>query len=172
MKKVKERFENAVEAFFEDPRVKNEEIKNYETPYIAETPNVVEETSRGKTILRALRQVLLYLPGTFGLWFATGALVFHLVAQTGYSFGKWEYSFLFVSLLCVTIGLGDLRKAKDYIPAALITGYGVLFGIAVGLSPSLKKFLIDDMNFLYIFPLALMLPFIAKLWTERVETGE
>ncbi len=122
-----------------------------------------------KKIISLLHQVFFYFPSAFLLWMGSMAATYHIVVQSGYSLVTPAFLASYLSVFGVVFGIGNLKKLRDYLAPASIALFGMLIGLATGISPSLHLFLVGDVNFLYLFPVALMLPFIVKLWIESVE---
>jgi len=174
--KLKERLENTYQAFFDEGEV-NEKIflenvppeisPEAETSYFSEDP---------RKVLNVLRQVLLFFPATFVLFFAsivfTARFIFPL--PEGVSRISWLGLIMFLGLALMTIlGLGDLRNPKHLsIPLSIISlgvilgGIGTVFFDFFGFGYFLRHYAP------YFFPLAFIAPILAKNWVDSLETNE
>lgn len=181
MKKVKfkERIENAKTAFFDDEsfdtndflscRNQNEFLQSEEFEEIA--PKI-------STLETILKQTLLFFPGTFLLYILSmGFTVMFLssfVKPAGMTprFGYvWMLLIFLAAFLMTWLGLGDLRKPKHLVIPASIISVGVFFGAIGGflliLSYEFGRLILNDIFPFYLFPLALIAPFLAKGWVDR-----
>lgn len=172
--RLKERIEKAVQAFFDDERFDNDSLNltNYETPANLEKKPFFSETS--KTVFNVFRQVFLFLPGTFVLFFMSIVFTGFLFLRP---FGGGRRGFLpallifLATALMTVVGLGDWRNPKHYsIPLSIIS-IGVILGIVGSL-------FFGDYglfgNFLrnyvpYFIPLAFIAPVLVKGWVDKTE---
>jgi len=72
------------------------------------------------------------------------------------------------------LGLGDVRKLKHLVIPASIISVGIFFGtvvafILLALPRYYERQLLGDSFLFYIFPLALIAPFVAKGWVDRTK---
>src|SRR5688500_20025757 len=131
-----------------------------------------------------LRQILLYFPGAFILFFAShgaGIIFMELVV-----FGRAaqirpvDYlppvaivgAVILASSLMTWAGLGDIRNKKHFaIPASLLVT-GAIFGTVAKAAASISDLadkMLDDFNYLiYLLPLALVIPILANNIVERL----
>lgn len=166
--KFKEGFENAVNAFFEDENSALEFIENQSViQHEAETSFTVNN----KNLLSILKQVFLFLPSAFLLFFASVALTGRLLFPIGE--GVQIVSFLQLVLLLglsltTIFGLGDLRNPKHFsIPISIISigailgAIGTIFCDWFGFGHFLHNYVP------YFFPLAFIVPVLVKDWIEK-----
>ena len=180
MKKIKfkERVENARHAFFDDEdfdvndflicRSQNELLQSKESEEIAFGIGTLETV---------LKQVLLFFPGTFFLYILSmGFTVMFLISffepsgMTPQLGTIWLLLIFLAATLMTWLGLGDVRNPKHFVIPASIISVGVFFGtvggILVILSNQFKNIIFSDAFLLYLFPLALIVPFLAKGWID------
>ncbi len=177
--KFKERVENARNAFFDDEdfdvndflscRSQNEFLQSEEFEEIAPKNSILE------TILK---QAFLFLPGTFLLYILSmGFTVMFLSSfvnpsgmtpQLGF---VWMLLIFLAATLMTWLGLGDVRKPKHLVIPASIISVGVILGMVGGilvmLSNEFERIVFNDAFPLYFFPLALIVPFLAKGWVDK-----
>jgi hypothetical protein len=175
--KIKERFENAVDAFFD-----NEKLSENSSLGFADKQNIWQKDSsvnfgeKTNTLVKILKQVFLFFPGTFLLFIISFAFTvisinnpFNAALFEGSAF--WMIFWFLTSIFMTWFGLGEIRKPKHFvIPASIITT-GVIVGAVGGIISLIfhqfERLLFSDAYPLYFFPLALMLPFLAKGLIER-----
>ena len=73
---------------------------------------------------------------------------------------------LVVSFFLALVGLGDIRRLKDYVIPISIMSIGVLGSFITWLSGS--ELLLGTYFGILFFPLALMAPFAAKFFVENI----
>lgn len=177
--KFKERIENARNAFFDDESFDANDFLSHrnqnEFLQSAESGEIAPKISTVETILK---QSLLFFPGTFILYIlSAGFTIMFTSIFTEPSGMNPRFEFIWLSLvflaatLMTWIGLGDVRKPEHFVIPASIAGVGVFFGaVAVALINLSNGFgihrFIDNLAF-YLFPLALIAPFLAKGWVDR-----
>jgi hypothetical protein len=170
--KLKERLENAFEAFFDDAKANENnslECVTHETALVVgENAFFSENTHK---IFNILRQLLLFLPASFLLFTASVAATARFILLEGddvITFSFLSLVLLSVLSLLTILGMGDLRKPKHLsIPFSIIS-IGVILG-AVG------TFFFDWFgfgNFLfnyvpYFFPIAFIVPILVKNWLDQ-----
>jgi len=170
--KLKERFDNAAQAFFDHEKPEDSFLTTYETSSAVEKAPYFSKTTR--SVFNVLRQLFLFLPGTFVLYPTTIALTAIVISGDA----RYELSFFLVLLLNVfasafltVLGLGDVRKPKYFAIPLSIIAIGILFGIlcfwlfdsGIGLRIFLEKFAP------YYFPLAFIVPVLVKGWLDKTE---
>jgi hypothetical protein len=126
-----------------------------------------------------LKQALLFFPGTFLLYFmslAIGIALRDIIAQfyKTLPFTKGFYVFLalgFLASLMTWCGLGDIKNKKHMVIPASIISTGFLIGAVVGLTDDifwLARKITDDFGYaVYLFPIGVIVPFLAKGWVDR-----
>jgi hypothetical protein len=146
----------------------------------------LEENSpnRAKSFSKILKQIFFFFPGTYLLYFASfiGAVVLSdiFIAQRPLDTFSSSTPFQIILLLLIGtlgtfmswVGLGDIKNKKhSVIPVSII-----VTGMAIGtVVKSFEHFsglidrTFDDFNyyFIYLLPLALIVPILAKGWVER-----
>lgn len=132
---------------------------------------------------RFLKQAFIFLPGTFLLFFMSfGAavifleiLVFRREIQTLPDDFPFQFALIGLIILAGTLmtwfGLGDLRNRKHFVIPASLMVTGAIIGAAVKIAASfsgLADKMLDDFNYLiYLLPLALIVPILAKGIVDR-----
>lgn len=150
--KLEERFERAVNAFFEAKHERDALVHFTDSPL--EKTEQATFTEKADLWITALRQILLFVPGAFLLYFTTLSLIFFYpefgVTPTGI--------FLFLSGAFLTYASsGTLGKIRNLIVPASITATAVLFAVAVSFFPTPLQ---PDLYFwysIYLFPVALII---------------
>ena len=75
---------------------------------------------------------------------------------------------LFLAATLMTwLGLGDVRKPKHLVIPASICSVGAAAGVLFWASNYFHTFIHDDALPFYVFPLALIVPFLAKGWVDK-----
>ena len=181
MKKVKfkERIENARNAFFDDEDFDTNDFLSHRNQdkflQSAESEKIAPKISSLETVLK---QALLFFPGTFILYILSAGFTIMFINTFVNPSGitpRFEFIWLSLVFLAATlmtwIGLGDVRKQTHLVIPASIAGVGIFFGafatILITFSNEFEMHkLIDNLAF-YLFPLALIAPFLAKGWVDR-----
>lgn len=178
--KIKQRFANAADAFFADENsIENnlESFGNQTNSWREDTrSNSFQKNSSLETILK---QVFLFFPGTFVLYILSMGLTAMFVGSW-FRFSElnlrvgigWVMLLFLASMLMTWLGLGDVRKTKHLIIPGSIISVGVVVGAVVGVLitiPFYGRLFFRDSFPLYIFPLALIAPFLAKSLVDRKE---
>lgn len=169
--KIKERFENAVEAFFNDENLgENNSLDFSSRMDFQHEESAASFKGKAGSYLKILRQVFLFFPGAFILFYLSlGLTVLTVNPPPGVTleFPVRFLLFFSASFLMILLGLGDLRKPKHLaIPLSVILA-GVscaLISIISGLSGILLR---NDKYAIYLFPVALIVPFLAKGWVDK-----
>jgi hypothetical protein len=176
--KIKQRIENACNAFFADEffEADNSLSLRNESTFL---PNDESEdfTSENSALETILKQVFFFFPGTFVLYILSACftIIFigTFVKKSGmtpaFEMGLMGMVFL-AAVLMTWLGLGDIRKLKHFVIPASIISVGIVFGAVVTFillaMPVYFRFYFRDDFLLYIFPLALIVPFLAKGWID------
>jgi len=187
MRKVKlnTKSEKSTEAFFDD------EIsdKNDEALSLADSANILElEKEKGftgehKSFLNILKQIFIFLPGTFLLFFMSfgAAIIFMeiVVYRRALETLPDDFPFQFALIGSIVLlgtfmtwfGLGDIKNRKHFaIPASLIVS-GAITGAVVKAAANISDLadrMLDDFSYLiYLLPLALIIPILAKSIVDR-----
>ncbi len=193
MKKIKieERIENAVQAFFDDEKLnENTGLEFVSNASMVRVEKNVSFVGKNRTLLSFLKQVFLFLPGTFFLFLLSFALTtvtvflflfsFALTNVTG--FNPIEAKFregslpIIIIVVCLSFamtwfGLGNLRKKDDICIPVSIMGTGIILGIISGLlagvSYEIAELIFSDSYPLYFIPLAFIAPVLVKGWVDK-----
>ena len=140
-----------------------------------------------KFIINLLKQVFIFLPGTFLLFFMSfgAAIIFMetIVYRRALETLPDDYPLQFALIGLIVIlgtfmtwfGLGDIKNRKHFaIPASLIVS-GAITGAVVKAAASVSDLadrMLDDFSYLiYLLPLALIIPILAKSIVDR-KTGD
>lgn len=177
--KIKQRIKNATDAFFADETSDTNDFLSFRDEANFLQKKKIEDFARKyNTLETILKQVFLFFPGTLILYFLsfgfTALYVSLLVNPLGLIPRYWVSSLMtmfLAAILMTWLGLGDVRKLKHLvIPSSIIT-VGVIFGALVGglitISHQFERFIFINSLPLYLLPLALVVPFLAKGWVDR-----
>jgi hypothetical protein len=177
--KIKQRIENARNAFFADETFDTNDFPVFRNEAALlqdeKSENFTRKTSALETILK---QVLLFFPGTLVLFFlsivSTVSSISMFVNPSGLipRYRLVSYMAVFLAATLMTwLGLGDVRKPKHLvIPASIITVgviYGAVAGALMAISPQFGRTIFYNFHPLNLLPLALIVPFLAKGWVDR-----
>lgn len=172
--KLKERLENAFEAFFDDTKANEKnslECVTHETALVAGENALFSENTH--QIFNILRQLLLFLPASFLLFTASVAMTARVILVEGEGVAKVSFlSLILLSVLSLLniLGLGDLRNSKHFLIPLSIISLGVFLG-AIGTIFfdwfSFGTFLHSYVP--YFFPLAFIVPILVKNWLDKSE---
>ena len=136
-----------------------------------------------KSFVTILRRLFLFLPGTFLLFFMSfgvGIVAMELIVyRRALEKLPDDYPFqfalmgliVFLGTLMTWFGLGDIKNRKHFaIPASLMVT-GAIIGAAVKAASSISDVadrMLDDFSYLiYLLPLALVIPVLAKSIVDR-----
>jgi hypothetical protein len=136
-----------------------------------------------KPFVSILKQVFLFLPGTFLLFFmslgaaiiAMEIFVYRREIQTLPDDFLFHFALIglmiFLGTLMTWFGLGDIKNRKHFaIPASLMIT-GAVIGAVVKATASISDLadrMLDDFSYLiYLLPLALVIPILAKSIVDR-----
>jgi hypothetical protein len=181
MRKVKldSKSEKSAERFFDDENPdKNETLCFTGSTDVLGLGKERSFTNEQKYFTKLLKQVFIFLPRTFLLFYMSFGVViiFMEIAVYGRPVetlpDDFPFQFAFMGLIILLgtlmtwFGLGDLKNRKHFaIPTSLIA-LGVILGaivkIAEKVSDSADKMLDDFSYLIYLLPLALITPFLAK----------
>ena len=176
--------EKPVDAFF-DGEIPDEDdalsfVNSARMPEIGKEEGV---TGEHKPFANILRRVFLFLPGTFILFFmsfgvgiiAMEIIVYRRALETLPDDFPFQFTLMGLIILLGTFmtwfGLGDIKNRKHFaIPASLmVTGavIGAVVKAAAGISDIADKMLDDFSYLIYLLPLALIIPILAKSIVDR-----
>jgi hypothetical protein len=140
-------------------------------------------TGEHTSFITLLKQIFIFLPGTFLLFFTSfgAAIIFMEIVVYRRAFETLPDDFplqfaligliIFLGTLMTWFGLGDIKNRKHFaIPASLMVT-GAMIGAVVKATASvfdLADKMLDDFSYLiYLLPLALIVPILAKSIVER-----
>ena len=176
--KFEERVENARNAFFEDePFDVNDFLSRTNQNEFLQSAESEEIAPKISTLETIAKQVLLFFPGTFVLYILslgfTVAFIGSFIRPTGMTL-RFDLIWILLTFSAATLmtwlGLGDVRKAKHFVIPASIISVGVVVGVIVAALitiPFYGRLFFRDSFPMYVFPLALVVPFLAKGWIDR-----
>lgn len=175
--KIKERFENAVEAFFDNDKLP-EETSMTSAQNSAIFQDVSEESfsTKSKNLKNILKQIFIFFPGTFILFGLSMMLVYVSIIHP-YNTVRLEKPIQLLFILTTTffmtwLGLGNIRKLKEIAIPMSVVGIGALIGAISGIASIIDlslihKILSDSGYPLYFLPFGLIAPLITKMWIEK-----
>ena len=176
--------EKSAEAFFDDENPdKNEALSFANSSKILELEKEKSFRDEHKFFINLLKQIFIFLPGTFLLFFMSfGAaiifmeiVVFRRALETLPDDFPLQFALIglivFLGTLMTWFGLGDIKNRKHFaIPASLMI-MGAALGVIVKATASLSDLadkMLDDFTYLiYLLPLALIIPILAKSIVDR-----
>ena len=173
-----QRIENARNAFFDEESFDTNNFLSFrmEDAHL-QSEKFRDCTPKNNTLETVLKQVFLFFPGTFILYILSMAFTAVFITTfTRQLRGNFLYELIFpaslflAATLMTWLGLGNVRKPKHFIIPASIIGVGVFFGAIAGIlmvvSNNFTRLIFENGLPFYIFPLALIVPFLAKGWVE------
>jgi hypothetical protein len=169
--KIKERFGNAIDAFFNDEKLsENASLSvacNRASFNLGESEALLS-ISKHKLITKILRQIFLFLPGAFFLYMVPLSFVYFSslfnIGLNGYlGFMFWLLAGSFLTL----VGIGSLKETKNLIVPVSIISFSLILGILFLLFPEPLRGSISGFYSIYLFPAALMLAGLAKTWVNE-----
>jgi len=184
MRKVKldDKAEKSASTFFEDENFPETDALNLtDSAKMWKLETGKNSAGAGKSFVNALKQVFLFLPGTFLLFYMSFAAAMIAVEITVFRRRVLPDDFLLQfaligsviisGTLMTWLGLGDIKNKKHFaIPASIIVT-GAMLGAIVRTGAKiwdLFDLLLDDFGLLiYLFPLALIVPVLAKGFVDR-----
>jgi len=186
MRKVKlnDKSEKSADAFFDDENFPENEALNFADGAKMSKPET-DKNSAGarKSFVNVLKQLFLFLPGAFLLFFmslaaamiAVEIIVFRRAVETLPDDYPLQFALIGFVILLGTLmtwfGLGDIKNRKHFVIPASIIVMGATFGAIVRAGAKIYDFFdltLDDFGFLiYLFPLALIVPVLAKGFVDR-----
>ena len=173
--KIKERFENAVEAFFDNEKLQENCALDFfgEASLDSKHSEVCDE--KKERLKNVLKQVFLFFPGTLFLFSFSLITVYISIIQSYHTVILEKpfllFLFLSVSFFMTWIGLGSVRKLKNMLIPLSVAGTGILIGAISGIISIIDlrlihKILSDSGYPIYFLPLALTVPLLVKMWIE------
>ena len=178
--KLKEKIENAYEAFFDDEKLdENVQLANKSDYLFEEHPQ--SQSEKKHWLITFLKQAFLFLPGTFFVHILSMVFALIFIAQLPIvGEPRIPYSALagifLVSVLSMWFGLGDLKKPKHLvIPFSTVitsTVLGAITGLLLNSFQGTDRIITiiaSDLYPLCLFPIALIVPHLAKSWVDRTD---
>jgi hypothetical protein len=176
--------EKSANAFFDGENLdENDALSFVNSTRISEIEKGEGFAGEHKSFVTILRRVFLFLPGAFLLFFmsfgvaiiAMEIIVYRRALETLPD--DWPFQFalmgliVFLGTLMTWLGLGDIKNRKHFtIPASLMV-MGAIIGAAVKAISSISAIadrMLDDFSYLiYLLPLALIIPILAKSIVDR-----
>lgn len=173
--KIKERFGNAVNAFFDDEKLCNN--TSLISPNDSSKFNFDETESfadKYKNPIKLLKQIFLFLPGAFLSFFMSVAFTGFIILRPSMGGENHLYLAIFITIasaFMTFLGLGDWRNPKHLVIPISIIGLSIILGVVGSITHGVDNFpqFIDHYaaNFL---PLAFILPFLAKGWVDKMDS--
>jgi hypothetical protein len=182
--KLDSKAEKSAAAFFEQENFdKIAALSSVSSTKVSEPEKEDISTNKFKSFTSHLKQVFLFLPGTFLLFFVSFGAAIILIEIVVYrrAFETLPDDFPFqlaliglialLGTLMTWFGLGDIKNRNHFaIPTSLMVT-GMLIGAIVKAIASLSNLadrMLDDFNYLiYLLPLALIIPILAKGIVDR-----
>ena len=183
--KVEGKFERTFDSFFD----KENHDENQALSFAGGTELLTIEADDGfsgkdKLFLNVLKQIFLFLPGTFILYFVgfIGAIIFADIFIIQRPLATLPPSALFQIILLGSLGLlgtfmtwfglGDIKNRKHLAIPASILLTGAILGVilkALGNVPGLAVKLVEEFNhyFIYLLPLVLIISVLTKSWVDK-----
>ena len=186
MKKTafKDKTQDTFDAFFDTERFhENAALQNFDN---SSAPSKIEKELFARDrqpVFNFLRQAFLFFPGTYFLYFismGTGIVLTEwLLGNRDLTFHRniiYMYLFGLLTVFMTWLGLGDLKNKKHFVIPASIISAGAIIGAAVGLTENIfwisRKITMDFEYAILLFPIGLVVPFLAKGLVDREKPGE
>ncbi len=185
MRKVKldTKSEKSTDAFVDENLDENAALSSVNSAEILELEKENSFTGEHKSFITLLKQIFIFLPGTFLLFFMSfgAAIIFMEIVVYGRTFetlpDDFPFQFALIGLIVLLgtfmtwFGLGDIKNRKHFaIPASLIVA-GAIIGAVVKAAANISDLadrMLDDFSYLiYLLPLALIIPILAKSIVDR-----
>lgn len=159
--KLKERFEKAFGAFFEDTETDSTYLEKMSDDGIVKES--IQKT-KVKTIFKILKQVFLFFPATFFTFYMwMGMMIFGF----SNSFSLIPLFFFILMPILMVLGMGNIKNIRHWIMPLSVIILGSLIGIITGNVPILRSFIASFQNAILFFPLALILAILSKNWADN-----
>lgn len=185
--KVEDKSAKSFDSFFEtEMPVENNALSFANNSNLATLESAENLTTKANPILNLLKQILLFLPGTFLLYFVgfvSATILMNIVIFSppsepvqilGITSAPFQIILLGIIGLLGTFmtwfGLGNLKNKKHLsIPASIIltgTFIAIAFKVIEGVFGGgfIEEF---DKYFIYLLPLILMVPVLTKSWIDK-----
>ena len=167
--KIEQRIENAVNAFFDNESLNENKLSFVNNSALLKEKSSTSFTEKADAFVKILKQVFLFFPGTFVLFnLSLIFTIFTFNPSIGALFHPERLALaLLVSAFMTMFGLGDIKKVKHLIIPVSIMLFAFISGFFIAFSASAFKVL--DNYAAYLFPLALIVPFLAKGWIDKTD---
>lgn len=136
-----------------------------------------------QSFINLFKQVFIFLPGTFLLFFMSfgAAIIFMEIFVSGRALETLPDDFpfqfaliglvVFAGILMTWFGLGDIKNRKHFAIPVSIMVTGTITGAALKAATKISDLanrMLDDFSYLiYLLPLALIIPILAKSIVDR-----
>lgn len=157
--KLKEKFEKAFEAFFESGETDSIYLEKLSDDEIKKEPN---QKVTAKNVFKILKQVFLFLPGTFFTFYAWMAMMLFGLHS------PLALTVLLIPPILMVLGMGKLRNIKHWMMPLSVIILGSIIGIVTGNIQFLRSFMMNFSNVILLFPLALIAAILAKDWLDII----
>ncbi len=185
--KIKERFENAVDAFFEngEPSENSQFVLNTNSSALLYNEPETANVEKTASIIDFVKLVFLFLPGAFFLYKLTLTFVYVTFQRIAIrsDLGGWDYHFLMfflqdfflgvfsllIGCFMTFIGVGSLRETKNLVVPGSIISFSLLLAGLFSFLPTLLRGEVIMYYSIYLFPLALAVAGFVKYWVNKNE---
>lgn len=169
--KIEQRIENAFNAFFDDESFAENKLSFVNNNELPECETAKSFSEKADILVKILKQVFLFFPGTFALFNLSLLVAIFTLSPPFYTFflypGKLIIALL-VSAFMTMVGLGDIKNARHLIIPASIVLFAFVSGSLIALfGGGGMNFYFLDIYAMYLLPLALIVPILAKGWINR-----
>lgn len=168
--KIKDRFENAFDAFFDNENLDKNNSLIYSGGADLVQKNVSEVfVEKADILLKILKRVFLFFPGTFVLYnlvlIFTAFNVNPPIGSPTIGYPNRLAIALLVSAFMTIFGLGNIRNWKHLIIPTSIVFSAFISGIILSFLPDVIKNI--DTYAMYSLSVALIIPILAKGWIDK-----
>ena len=165
---IKRRIENAVNAFFDETRSNESKLTTFKRCYVSLQETESAAAAKRNAARRMLKQMVVFFPSAFYLFFGTIAL---------FMYGSIASSRLIIlsglvgSFVMMVFGIGNLRNSKHFLMPFSIVALATATFFAFSLS-GIPAHVWSQKYAPYLFPMALIAPFLAKGWIDARSRAE
>lgn len=169
--KIEQRVENAVNAFFDDESFAENKLGFVNDSALLKQETHANFSEKADVCVKIIKQIFLFFPGTFVLFNLSLILAVFILSPPLNTFvlypGKLTIALL-VSAFMTMFGLGNVKNAKHLIIPASIVLFAFVSGSLIALfGGGGMNFNFLDIYAMYLLPLALIVPILAKGWADR-----
>ncbi len=165
--KIKDRFENAVNAFFaEDERLDQNSLMSAADSRLFKQETALRMSEKGDILVKILKRTFLFLPGAFYLFFGTLSVFAFDVIQIQ------PLAILPIFLIggfMTIFGIGNIKNPKHLAIPLSISAIGIAAYAVFSILGGEKAVFHYG---IYFFPLALIVPFLAKGLVDKTDETE